>query len=116
MFTVATMNSRISAESSTSWRLLSGRRSAGSWMVSRIMWWYLDRPRYRRHPGGAASGVQDSHLAMKEASSTITRVTLPAATRPRSSWAETVKNSLRPATFSSVASAVTSRPTGLAAT
>ena len=46
-------------------------------------------------------------LSRKRSTSTITRVTRPTATSPRSSSTETVKITLRPETFSTVAVAVT---------
>ena len=47
---------------------------------------------------------------MKRSRSTTTRVTLPAATRPRASLTETENFSRRPSTFSSLALAVTVEP------
>ena len=47
--------------------------------------------------------------------STTTRVTRPTATRPRSSFTDTVKVTRRPSTFSTVASAVTVWPTAVGA-
>ena len=49
---------------------------------------------------------------MKRSTSTITRCTLPAATRPRLSDAETENVRRRPSTFDSTASATTRSPTG----
>jgi hypothetical protein len=54
---------------------------------------------------GPADGYR--HLSMNFSTSTTTRVTLPAAMRPRSSDADTAKVSRRPSILSSRASAVT---------
>ena len=52
------------------------------------------------------------HLDMKRSRSTITRTTLPTATRPRASEADTLNVNRRPSTLDNVASAVTDAPTG----
>ncbi len=51
-------------------------------------------------------------FSRKRSMSTITRLTRPTATRPRSSLTDTVKVTRRPLTFSTVASAVTVWPDG----
>lgn len=62
-----------------------------------------------RGPGGGGpdGGGAQRALSRKRSTSTITRVTRPTATRPRSSSTDTVKVTRRPATRSTVAVAVT---------
>src|SRR5690606_23906827 len=59
-------------------------------------------------------GVHE-HLSMNASTSTTTRVILPAATRPRSSEADTAKIRRRPSILSRRASAVTLEPTAVGA-
>src|SRR5690606_29495296 len=63
-------------------------------------------------PKGSSGRAGDRQwvFSMKRSTSTTTRVTLPAATRPRSSRAETWNSSRRPSTFSRLASARTTPP------